>query len=352
LRLELENFKGVRKGSINIENLNILVGGNNSGKTTILESIFIAPNPLRDVLREPAISILKSLHSTLESEAYTFIFHNYTGKLARISCSNGFKLEIKFQRIGDDIEVYMIENNDAYFVGTLRAWGSEERGFLGLAQVTEDGSLKKRGQYIESVSVRSFISKMIGETIYFHPLLVRKMWEYFNYHWIEFRNLGLLSKIAGRISEGVAGDYDDLLLEPFIDGRRTILMRTKDGRGIRLGDMGSGVQTLITLMLLYEFIKPKMLLIDDIESHMNPSLLIHVTSWFGGVLKDGAKLVISTHSLEAAKFIAGSLEDYAPKITLITLRNGVLSSKNLTVEEVEELEKAGIDVRMSESILL
>ena len=111
-------------------------------------------------------------------------------------------------------------------------------------------------------------------------------------------------------------------------------------------------KTLITLMLLYEFIKPKMLLIDDIESHMNPSLLIHVTSWFGGVLKDGAKLVISTHSLEAAKFIAGSLEDYAPKITLITLRNGILNSKNLTVEEVEELEKAGIDVRMSESILL
>jgi hypothetical protein len=91
------------------------------------------------------------------------------------------------------------------------------------------------------------------------------------------------------------------------------------------------------MMLLYEFVKPKMLLVDDLESHMNPSLLMHVASWFGEVLQEGTKLVISTHSLEVAKFIAGSLEDYGPKIALVTLRGDVMSSRGFSVEEIEEL---------------
>ena len=352
LRLELENFKGIKEGSLNLESLNILIGGNNSGKTTVLESLFIAPNPLRNVFRGPAISVLNSLHSTLGSEAYVFLFHNYTGDSARISCSDGSKVEIRFQRAGDNIEVYMIENNDAYFIGTLEAAsGGVTRGRLESVRVSEDGSLKRAGTIMD-VNVANFVSKTIGETIYFHPLLMKSIWEYFRYYWVEFRSLGLTSKIAKKISEGGAGNYDDLLLEPFIGNQQTIYVRTRDGRGIRLGDVGSGVQVLTTLMLLYEFVKPKMLLIDDIESHMNPSLLVHATYWFGDVLQDGTKLIISTHSLDAAKFIAGSLEDYGPKITLMALRNGVLSSRNLSIEEVGDLEKAGIDIRMGEWVLL
>lgn len=354
MRLELENFRGVRKGVVELGNLNILVGGNNSGKTTILESLFIAPNPLRDVLNMPAVSILESLHSTLDSRGYAFIFHNYTSDSARISCSDGSKVEARFQKVGDNIEVYIVEDNDAYCLGTLSAsegtisrWEALEK-----AHMTEDGGLKRSGSMVIDAKTRYFVSKAMGETIYFHPLLIKNALEYFRYHWIEFRNLGLTTKIAKRVSKGVAGGYDDLLLEPFIGGRQTIYMRMADGRGVRLGDLGSGVQVLTTMMLLYEFVKPKMLLVDDLESHMNPSLLMHVASWFGEVLQERTKLVISTHSLEVAKFIAGSLEDYGPKITLVALRDGVMSSRSFSVEEVEELERAGVDIRMGEWVLL
>jgi predicted ATPase len=105
-------------------------------------------------------------------------------------------------------------------------------------------------------------------------------------------------------------------------------------------------------MLLQEFVKPKILLIDDMESHMNPSLMMHAASWFGEILEKGSKIVISTHSLEAAKFIAGALEEHESQITLLALRDGILSSKNLSLDEVEDLEKAGIDVRVSGGILL
>ena len=43
--LNLEHFKGIKQGSLEFGNLTILLGANNSGKTTILESLYLLPNP-------------------------------------------------------------------------------------------------------------------------------------------------------------------------------------------------------------------------------------------------------------------------------------------------------------------
>jgi predicted ATP-dependent endonuclease of OLD family len=352
LTLELENFRGVKKGSIELGDLNILLGGNNSGKTTILESLFLAPNPLRNVFGRPAITVLNSLHSTLGSEAHISFFHNYSGEIAHIICADESKIEIKFQRVGKWIEVRIVANGVTYLLGELLASGKD----YGLQRPVKrervsEGGLIMREDFADT-NPEDFVSKEIGEALYFHPQLMKDIWEYFKDRWGEYRGQGLPTKIAKKISEGVAGDYDDLLLEPFIGGQMALSMRSRDGRCVRLGDVGSGVQVLTTLMLLYESIKPKMMLIDDVESHMNPSLLMHTTRWFSDILGSGTRLVISTHSLEEAEFIAETLEEQRPEIILLALREGILSTKHLTLEELKEVEKAGIDPRMAEGVLL
>ncbi|RLF99594.1 MAG: hypothetical protein DRN49_04150 [Thaumarchaeota archaeon] len=40
-KLRLENFKGIKSGEIELAPLTILLGANNSGKTTILEALFL-----------------------------------------------------------------------------------------------------------------------------------------------------------------------------------------------------------------------------------------------------------------------------------------------------------------------
>ena len=329
LKLELENFRGIKQGSITLGDLNILIGANNAGKTTILESLFLAPNPLRDVYNKPAIDIIRLLHSTLGSTASISILHNYSSKTASIICTiNEQRLEVKFQRKGSVIEVGMVEDGTTSIIGELEVSGGWKSRVFGVE------------------------SKVVGEALYFHPFLIKDIWRYFSYNWVEYRALGLTSRIAEKISEGVAEGYDDLLLEPFIGGEQTIYLRSRDGRGVRLGDVGSGVQVLITLMLLHESIKPRMMLIDDVESHMNPYLLMRTTRWFSEILEGGTRLVISTHSLEAAEYIAKTLEEHKPQIILLALRNGILSTKTLTTEELEEVEKAGIDPRVAEGVLI
>jgi len=47
IKLTISNFKGIKRGEIDLPQVSIPIGPNNSGKTTILETLSLFPNPLR-----------------------------------------------------------------------------------------------------------------------------------------------------------------------------------------------------------------------------------------------------------------------------------------------------------------
>ena len=80
-------------------------------------------------------------------------------------------------------------------------------------------------------------------------------------------------------------------------------------------------------------------------------MLLSISEWFSNVVDKGKQVILTTHSLEAARMIAGIGGEKA-KIYLTSLNNGVFKAKELTLKEVEDLLKAGIDVRVAEPLLL
>jgi predicted ATP-dependent endonuclease of OLD family len=117
-KLGLENFKGVIQGEVELAPLTILLGANNSGKTTILEALFLAPNPFRKVPfivegDNMAISIIGELHKTLESRGYLFLLYNYTSKEAKIECKTDKGEHIlEFIKENDQIAVYVLRSGE------------------------------------------------------------------------------------------------------------------------------------------------------------------------------------------------------------------------------------------------
>ncbi|MGB9896078.1 MAG: ATP-dependent nuclease [Thermoproteota archaeon] len=335
-RLEIRNFRGVKEGNIELAPLTILLGPNNSGKTTILEALFLAPNPFRAVpygVSKSAVEIVHWMHKTLESEGYAFLFHNYVEKFAEIKCDDYL---LKFYNEGRKILVVsnketggsttLIEGINFYWIGTL---SSSTNSFPGPLPITN--------------------ILLAEDTLLISSNLLKEGMEYLKANWASIINLGIYKKVAEESSSFVYEKYNDLTIEPFLDGKLAIYVYLRDGRRIRLGDLGEGIQSYIIMRILYELRKPKILLFDVIESHFNPRILNNIAEWLSNLVSNGVQVVLTTHSLEATRIIA-SLNEKS-KIYLTSLEEGSLKSKTLSLEEVEEFLNAGVDVRMVESLL-
>ena len=110
-KLSIKNFRGIRDGELELAPLTILLGGNNSGKSTILEALFLAPNPFRSVPYvigvASAVEVIHAMHETLNSQGYAFLLYNYTANQAEIECKvDGEDYVLLFDKKDPDISVY------------------------------------------------------------------------------------------------------------------------------------------------------------------------------------------------------------------------------------------------------
>jgi energy-coupling factor transporter ATP-binding protein EcfA2 len=327
-RLRLENFKGVVEGEIEMDKLTILVGPNNSGKTTILEALFLAPNPFKLVPYNPliAIELLQEYHKTLSEKGYTFLFNKYIAK----------NMVIKV----DDRELLFTKDFEArirIYMNNLLVGNSSFLGYL-----YPDGKVSFEPDVVNVL--------FTDNTLIFSTKLVKFAHEYLQNKWIEILNTGVPALIAKDVSRFVSEEYWNISAEPFMAGSMTFYVLLADGTRIRLGDLGAGVHLYIVNRLLYEHYRPDVVLWDDLETHFNPRLLSHITEWFADLVEEGKQVIVSTHSLEVVEKIISYVNDAT--VLLTSLRDGKLRVRRVKSDELEEWAKAGIDPRYAEVFLL
>jgi len=341
-QLTIRNFRGIKEGTLDLSPLTVLLGANNSGKSTILEALFLAPNPCREVPyrtefgRNLALNTVYFLHQTLEYKGYAFLFHNYTSNLSEIECDiNGDKCSLKFIKMQG--RIYLNTNKNIERIGTITI----EKLPIDYFGLTYTNELRSDG----------FSKLLIEETLLINPNLISPCYRYLSENWGPIINSGIMRKVAKDASTLSPEIYSDLTMEPFIGGQLDIYAYLEDGRRIRMGDLGEGIQSYIISKILFEWVKPEILLWDDMESHFNPRILRHIAEWFSDLLNQGKQVILSTHSLEAVKLITGVNEEETG-IYLTSLEDSIFKTKKLTLSDVENLEKAGIDPRTAEAFLL
>jgi len=327
-RLGLRNFKGVVEGEAELDKLTILVGPNNSGKTTILEALFLAPNPLRQVPYVPttAVQLLLEYHKTLSETGYTFLLNKYIANNMVIKVDD---LELLFTKI----------NGSGIAVKVTYLSQSGETGILDLGYLRPDGN----------VEVRSNV-QIADNTLLLSTKLAKFAHEYLQSRWIEILNTRAPALISREVSRFVSEEYVNVTAEPFTAGSMTFYVMLADGTRIRLSDLGAGVHLYVVNRLLYEHYRPDVVLWDDLETHFNPRLLTHVAEWFADLVEEGKQVIVSTHSLEVVETLTAFVEDAA--VLLTSLRDGKLKVRKLGPKELEEWAKAGIDPRYAEALLL
>lgn len=345
-KLKITNFRGIKDGEIELAPVTILLGANNSGKSTILEALFLAPNPFRNVPYviggfNSAAEVVHSIHESLSSVGYAFLLFNYTANQAELCCKTD----------GKDYELIFTKNEPIIFAlakkqktGTTPAINEDEKW-----ETLGFGNMDLSNNNIKKIEDPKELP--IGNTLLISSKLVQKGYNYLQKNWASIINLGICKNVAKEVSGLVYDNYRDITIEPFLGGKLAIYGFLEDGRRIRLGDLGEGIQNYIIARILYELENPKVLLWDDIEAHLNPRMLLSIAEWFFDIVENGNQVIITTHSLEAARTIA-SLNEEKTAIYLTSLEDNILKSKRLTLKDMDEFLEAGIDVRVAEPLLL
>lgn len=350
--LTIKGFRGIKEGRIDFLPITILLGSNNSGKSTVLEALFLAPNPTRSVpyfIPEitgmfpcSALEIVYFLHKTLDYQGYAFLLYNYTSKSAEIRFTTKQYGRPHIQKhlvrfLKKDQALYL-SSKDTQAVNAIKINGTEVPYF---ARLNLSGLSYERQR----------LDAFTPDTLLISPKLSRAGYEYFRRQWTEIVNSGISRRVANDATELSPEGYKDFTMEPMIGGQLDLHAYLEDGRRIRLGDLGEGIQSYVLSKILCELNRPQVILWDDIESHLNPRMLSHIADWFSDLVVEKKQVVISTHSLEATKVIAGINEENT-KICITSLRNSILKTKSLTLSEVEKLHKSGIDARTAEALML
>jgi len=330
--LKLRYFRGVVRGYVDLAPLTVLVGSNNSGKTTVLEALLLA-HGFRDVAGLSVLGILSAIHKTLVSVGVDHLIYGYGAKARRAVAT--YIVDSQVKSIAVDVLKEMLR---FYYVEGLDADELIEVGELG--RIGEMIALTSR---FKPILWEKNTSKFIADTLLLRDDLMRKYQSFIYGSWVDFVNSGITGEVARWVSRVVGEDYLDITAEP-VGGRHTLLLYKSDRTRVRLGDVGDGVQVLVVARMLVEYLKPEVILWDDVESHMNPRALQLLALWLSDLVELGKQVVVSTHSVEAARLIL----KLAPQATLVRLelKNGTLEAKRLTVEELEKLEELGVDVRV------
>ncbi len=317
--VSLEEFRGVRRlwePWLRLSRgLNVIVGRNNVGKTSILEALYILAAPFDSVTLDPysesPLKLVSELHGGRSSLVY-----GYAGE-ARIEA----RLEVDEE--ARRVRVFLGERGVRIYVGGRNV---VEMGDY-FSRVWSEWSKRPLAVYIPD------------DTRYYRKLEDFAMREDVFRH---FEKRGLHRRVAKLISDVVYDRFTEVLV------RRDRLALRKEVGGdvgplyVDVESMGEGVKRFILVYLVVEYLNPPLLLWDDVEVAMHPSLLRTALKWLASGKR---QVVVTTHSLD---FLQALVLEEPRDANIILLKKDdedTIRWKSITVYELADLLGEGIDVR-------
>jgi len=316
--LELEEFKGIKacKKALTFSKFNLLIGPNNSGKSSILEALYLLPYPYVDRRPWPLppsfgmSALLERLHGRMESYIYRYdgeaeIKGEVDGKIVKITLRKGWIFDVLINGSKVDIP-------------------SDAAGIFG-------ESPEKFGNYVA----------FIPNSEHFLETLANELKREANWDWVE--KSGAHAKL---VRDFISRVVEDKFTELTIRHDKLVLRKEPPENvppyHIDLRDVGDGIERFLCAAIWLEVLKPKVVLWDDLEASAHPSLIREAIRWLA---KHDWQVIASTHSIDVLhELVISEIKD-AKIIQLRKSPDDILSYKLLSIEELEELFDSGQDVR-------
>ena len=290
----------------------VLIGRNNSGKSTILYALYMLPDPISESAIPPESVRKEYLKKTSTNPVY-----GYSG-IAEVRYNDGEVI----LRIDENFKIDSFKIMDKE-LKKVEGWDS-----------------KPGYEYFNIKSPEEFSVLIPNDTSAIKEI-DGKITELQN----KIMKSGAHIRVAKLISECVADNYTEILPDTLKIRKE---LPDENVHYIRIEDLGDGAKKAVKLMLLLEVIKPKLVLWDDFEASAHPSLIKILLSWLS---QKEWQIVLSTHSIDVLYEL---LEVNPGDLRILQLnkdKNDVLHYKTLTPEELEDFMDANLDPRLLADLL-
>ncbi|MHA1488472.1 MAG: AAA family ATPase [Promethearchaeota archaeon] len=307
--LNIAEFRGIKRcdKALKFSKFTVLIGKNNSGKSSILEALSLLPDPKIDdyITNKTKIQNVEQIHNGSRKD----LLYLYAG-ISKI-------------QFGIESSSVIIEINKK----NIKTTWDNQQAFL--SEKFTDLYRIHKNKLSEMVIFIPFTTNILRDLEYrmksLKDIIMKK-----GYH-IELANF--LNKCVNDV-------YSELVfLEPI--SLRKVYSDNKVY--LELKDLGSGAEKLIKMLALFEVLSPQLIIIDDFETGFHPSMI----KLFLQRLKEKKwQTIISTHSID----VLYHLVDIKPEDTSILQINksneDILSYEVLTLDELGDLLDANTDPRL------
>lgn len=352
--IEIRNFKGIKKMKISgLRKVNLFLGKNNSGKSSILESIYLISygfSEFDSINRKDKMEVLLNRRCERglkgEKRDTEILWYNYEkSKPIQFKLGfNNFHIEIELSDIHEHPLVILNEEKYGY-----KYWCAiHKRSYVSDGSSSKTTSLDSASSLlkIKKREMSDLLKYMEGITIIDSGLLhrfeevERRIWE-------EVFKRRIDKEIVSLLRDGYGLNAENITYVPF--GDKDVLMVGLPRSSVRLDDLGDGSRMSFLMTSISLLSERSALLLEEPESHQHPLGLYKTMDL---ILKSAKKrnnqILITTHSLELSKIVSKICSESEIELSMFFLERdnkGVVSARKLSGEDLENLEKIGIDVR-------
>lgn len=281
--VEIKNFRGIPNLRLdNLGKLNVLIGKNDTGKSSILECIYA----FKAALVEQPIHFKSVIRSRNRQQHARELWHRYsplvdptiTMKYYGSSCNLTFHSDFSLNTV--DVRV-KIDNNAECFL-KLDSYLSTQssmtnQNLLGVLPAT--------------------LQNGIGNMIFFDE----------NFR-MDMDQLEKKYVTIGKIDDVYDSSITDIIMSDYIAGNKRLAL-TRASEGFFVDGFGDGHKSGFSLLTAANKFKGSIILVEEIETHQHPSSLRDLISSFVKIcIANNIQAFITTHSPEVLQFFAKEKE--------------------------------------------
>ena len=359
-RISLYDFKNIREATIDLEeDIQVLVGINNAGKSSLIQGIVLAYQSIFKMYQEKKIKSIKGRVQPTKGaiiQDFQFVVNNerellniessdktVNRRFAKFEFNSGQFIELDITIVGQNLVINFSKESYSSNISSekFKQWVNNPIALIpSFFTVTLDEERKSKGRYNSLLKTGNYnrLFRNILLDLKEKDRIKEEREENEKGQQIEYSEGGFekLCRLVNEIFgvEGLKIDFDEDKSE-FIEVKYTIY--SSNGKEVSMDISNLGMGTLQFIQVIAQVLngEAKIILLDEPDAHLHAKLQVKIMEVFKQLSKDyGVKFMIATHS----KDIINSVN---PR-QVITFHDGGVTRINKTNQFIDMLKIVGV----------